>query len=88
MAAAAELPADFADVHLRIFGAQADAREFGFDLFKHAGDYDGFDGAQMVDQTFRVIAFRTGAGEIFFLQPEPDDTVVVRHAEFTINVLE
>ena len=88
MAAAAKLAADFADVHLVAFRAQADARHFRFHFLEHAGDDDRLNGAQVVDQAFRVVALRAGAGEIFFLQPEPSDAVFARQAEFAVNMLE
>ena len=50
----------------------------GFDLLKDARDDDRLDGADVVNQPFGVLAFRAGAGEIGFLQPEPRDAVVVR----------
>src|SRR5882724_10024326 len=45
MSAAAELRGDFVHVHLVAFRAQADAREFGFDLLEDARDDDRLDGA-------------------------------------------
>ena len=80
--------ADFAHVHLPAFGAQADARQFRFQLLKHARDHHRLNGADVVNQTFRVVALRAGAGEIFFLQPEPGDAVVVRQPEFAVNMLQ
>ena len=77
MAAAAELAADFADVHLVVFRAQADARHFWFDFLEHAGDDHRLNGTEVVNQAFGVVALRAGAGEIFFLQPKPRDPVVV-----------
>src|SRR5665213_3090809 len=88
VAAAAELRRDFVHVHIGIFRAQADAREFRFNLLKHAGDHDRLDGADVVNQAFGVVAVRAGAGEILFLQPEPRDAVVVRQPEFAVDVLE
>ena len=88
MAAAAELAADFADVHRRVFGTQADARHLRLHFFKHAGDDDWLDGADVVNQTFRVIALRAGAVEIFLLEPEPRNFFIGRQAEFGIDVLQ
>ena len=88
MAAAAELRGDFVHVHLVVFGAQADARQFRFDFLKDAGDDDRLDGADMVNQSFGVVAFGAGAGEVGLLQPELGDLVVVRQAEVAVNVLQ
>ena len=74
MAAAAELRGDFVHVHLVAFGAQADARQFRFHFLKDAGDHDRFDGADVVNQTFGVVALGAGAGEIGLLQPEVGDS--------------
>ena len=75
MAATAKLRGDFVHVHLVAFGTEADAGQFGFKFFKHAGDDDGFNGADVVNQTLRVVALRAGAGEISLFQPEPSDAV-------------
>ena len=87
MAAAAKLRGDFVHVHLVAFGAQADARQVRFHFLEHAGDDDRLDGADVVNQTLRVVGFRAGAGEVRFLQPEIGDLVVVRQAEMVVNVL-
>ena len=70
------------------FRAQADARQFRFHFLEHAGDHHRLNRADVVNQAFRVVALRAGAGEIFFLQPEPRDAVVVRQPEFAVNVLQ
>ncbi len=80
--------ADFADVHLGAFRAQADARHFRLHFLEHAGDDDRLNRAEVVNQAFRVVALRAGAGEILFLQPEPRDAVVVGQPEFAVNMLE
>ena len=88
MAAAAELAADFAHVHLVALGAQADARELRLHLLEDAGDDDRLDGADVVNQALGVVAVRAGAGEVRLLEPEVGDAVVVREAEVAVNVLE
>src|ERR1700728_2873044 len=88
MAATAELSGDFADVHVGTFAAEADSGEFGFDLLKDTGDDDGFDGADVVNETLGIVALGTGAMEIGFLEPKPGDLVIGGEAEFAINVPE
>jgi len=87
MAAAAKLRGDFVHVHPVAFGAEADAGHSGFDLLKDTRDHDRLDGADVVNQTFGVSAFRAGAGKISLLQPEPRDAVVGGQTEFAVNVL-
>ena len=86
MAAAAELRGDFVHVHLVAFGAEADADQIGFDFLENAGDDDRLDVADVVNESFGVLAFRAGAGKIGLLQPEPGNVVVMRQAEAAVNV--
>ena len=60
----------------------------GFDLLKDARNDDRLDGADMVNESFGVRAFRAGAGEISLLQPEPRNAVIGGETEFAVNVLE
>ena len=76
MAAAAELRGNFVHVHLVALGAEADAGQFGFDLLKDARDDDRLNGADVVNESLGVRAFRAGAGEISLLQPEPRNAVI------------
>jgi hypothetical protein len=88
MAAAAELRGDFVHVHLVAFGAQADARQFGFDFLKDAGDDDRLDGADVVNESFRVVAFRAGAGEIGRLSQNQAIWRSCGQAEPAVNMFE
>ena len=69
MAAPSELGGDFVDVHLVALGAETEARQFGLQLLKDAGDDYRGDGADVVNQSFRVVAVGTGAREVGFLEP-------------------
>ena len=60
----------------------------GFQFLKNARDHDRLNGADVVNQAFRVVAFRAGAGEVGLLQPEPRNVVAGGEAEFAVNVLE
>ena len=86
MAATTKFGGDFVHVHFLALGPKADAGEFGFEFFEHAGHDHRFDGAYVIDETFGVAAVRAGACEISFLQPEVSDLIVVREAEMAVNV--
>src|SRR6185437_1900967 len=86
--AAAEFRRDFVHVYIVILGAKADAGEFGLQFFEETGHFHGRDGANVIDQTLRIVRFRAGAGEVFFLEPEISDLVVVHEAEGRVNVLQ
>ncbi len=88
MAAAAELRGDFVHIDLVAFGAKADACEFGFDFLEDARDDDRLDGANVINESFGVIAVCAGAGQIGFFEPEPRDAVIGGEAELAINELE
>ena len=87
MPAAAELLCDFIHVDLRVFGTQTDTRHLGFDLFKDARDHHRFNGADVVNESFGIVALGAGACEIGFLQPQVSNLVVLRETEFAVNML-
>ena len=60
----------------------------GFDLLKDARDDDRLNGADVVNESFGVRAFRAGAGEISLLEPEPRDAVIGGEAKIAVNVFE
>lgn len=66
VAAAAELGGDGVDVHLLALGAEADAGQAGFGLLEGAGDDDGFDVADVVDEAFAVAGRGAGAVVVGF----------------------
>jgi len=86
VAAAAELRGDFVHVHLFAFGAEADASQFGLQFLEDASNHDRRDGADMVDESFRIAAVSASAGEVGFLQPEIGDLVLVRQMEVAVNM--
>src|SRR5882724_8506986 len=88
MPTAAKFSGDFVHVHLVALGTEADAREVWFHLFEEAGDDDGFDGANMVDQALGVVGARAGAVKVRLLQPEPGDLVVMGEVEVIIDMLQ
>src|SRR5581483_11624828 len=88
MAATAELGGDFVHVYFFALGTQADAGQIGSELFKDAGDDHGRDGADVINEAFRIIGGRAGANKIIFSQPEVGDLVVVGQLEMVINMLQ
>ena len=86
MAAAIELGGDVIDIHFIALGAETDPGQFRFNFLEHAGDHDRGNGADVVDETFRVSAVRAGKRKIGLLQPEIRNFVLVGEAEMAVNV--
>ena len=79
---------NFVHVHLVALGPEADAGQFRLKFLKHARYHHRFDGADVVNQAFRVVAFGAGAGKIRLFQPEPRNPVVGGKPVFAVNVPE
>ena len=62
--AASEQAGDVAHVDAITFRAEADARQFRFELFEDASDDDRFDGADVIDESLTVGSVGPGAGEV------------------------
>ena len=45
--------------------------QVGFHFLEDAGDDDGFDGTNVIDQALRVGAVRASPGKVGLLEPEP-----------------
>jgi len=76
--AASEQAGDVAHVDAITFRAEADARQFRFELFEDASDDDRFDGADVIDESLTVGSVGPGTGEVGLPQPEVSDLIIVR----------
>src|SRR6266571_6517371 len=88
MTAAAKLGGDQVHVHVLALGAQTDPDQPRLDLLEEAGDDHRLDGAEVIDQAFRVVRPRVGAGVIRRLEPKVGGAVLVRQMKVIIDVLE
>src|SRR5712692_6692299 len=88
MTAAAKLGGDEVHVHALALGTETDPDQSGIDLLEQAGDDHRLDGADVIDQAFRVVRPRAGAGVIRRFEPEVGGAVLVRQMKVVINVLE
>src|ERR1051325_895333 len=85
MAAAAENFRHGVDVHLLALGTEADAGERGINLLEQDRDDHRIDCADVVDQSLAVVRQCAGAGEVFLLEPEVGDAVVVGQMKTVID---
>src|SRR5882762_5692961 len=81
MAAASELGRDFVHVYMLALGAETDASHLRLNFLEDAGDHDGRDSANMIDQPFGVTALSPGAGEVRLLKPEIRNLILMRQTE-------
>src|SRR5262245_29153250 len=79
---------DFVYTHLLALGTEAYAGQFRFQFLEHACHNNRFDGADVIDQPFRVILPSPGAREIGFLQPEVGDLVLLSQPELVQDALQ
>ena len=86
--AAAELLGNLADVHLVIFGTQADARQFRFNFLKDARDHHRLNITDVVNQAFSFVALGTGAGKVRFSEPEISNLILMRQAKVGVKVFQ
>jgi hypothetical protein len=86
MTSAAKLRRNFIHVYFVTLGTKAEARQFRLDFFEEARDDHRLDGANVIDQTFRIVRLGAGAGVVGFLEPEVSDLVIMRETEVIEHV--
>src|SRR2546426_72697 len=70
MTAAAELRGDVVDVDAGTLRAETDSSQFRFHFFKDTCNNYRSDGADVINEPFRIAALRAGPGEVRLLKPE------------------
>src|SRR5437867_2582800 len=88
MAASTELGGNLIDVHLLTLRAQTDPGQFRFDFFEDTGNHDRGNGADVIDQPFRVAALSARASEVGFFEPKVGDLIFVCEMEMAVNMFQ
>ncbi|MFM1944168.1 MAG: hypothetical protein RI897_3150 [Verrucomicrobiota bacterium] len=88
MSTAAELTGDLVDIEAGIFGAEADAGEVASGFFEEAGDDDGLDTAEVIDEAFAIVGGGAGAGIVGLAEVEGGGLVFVVELEAFIEFAE
>ena len=88
MATPAKFGGDFVHIYVFAFRPQTDAGQVRLNFFKDTGNNHGFDGADVIDEAFRIASIRASAREICFPEPEISNLVLVSESKVAINVFQ